>query len=243
MAVRDAPLIAALREISGRYPRWGYRKAQVLLARQGLVLSENRVHRLWRKAKLQVPRRRRKRRGTRRDPMTVKATQPNQVWAYDFVHDTTVDDRKLKVLTVVDEYTRECLAIDVARSIRSSRVVDVLRGLVEQRGAPSYVRSDNGPEFVAFAVQDWLEQRGVKNAFIQPGRPWQNGKNESFNGRLRDECLDQEWFFGVSEASVVIEDFRRTFNEVRPHRSLNGRTPVEVLAAFNNKQQEAGLAL
>jgi len=142
----------------------------------------------------------------------------------------------VKCLTIVDEGSRECLAIDVAGSIRSGRVIEVLQGLVAKHGAPRHLRSDNGPEFVAYAVQDWLRETKIETAYIQPGKPWQNGLNESFNGRLRDECLNAEWFTSRAEAKVLIEDFRRRHNEHRPHSSLGYRTPIEAKAVWIEQQ-------
>jgi putative transposase len=151
----------------------------------------------------------------------------NQVWAYDFVFDTCANGQSLKCLTVIDEFTRECLAIDVAGSIRSGRVIEVLSRLVSERGAPRFLRSDNGPEFVSKAILEWLEIARIETALIDPGKPWQNGADESFNGRFRDECLSLEWFRSRREAKVVIENWRRHYNTVRPHSSLDYLTPIE----------------
>ena len=149
------------------------------------------------------------------------------VWAYDFVFDTTAEGRNIKCLTVIDEYTRECLAIDVAGSIRSKRVIEVLSKLVSVHGAPLYMRSDNGPEFVSHAILEWIAQSGIATALSDPGKPWQNGADESFNGKLRDECLSVEWFRSRREAAIVIESWRQHYNAVRPHSSLNYLTPHE----------------
>jgi len=151
----------------------------------------------------------------------------NHVWAYDFVFDTCANGQSLKCLTVIDEFTRECLAIDVAGSIRSGRVIEVLARLISEHGAPKFLRSDNGPEFVSKAILEWLEIAGIQTALIDPGKPWQNGSDESFNGRFRDECLSIEWFRSRREAKVIIEVWRRHYNAVRPHSSLDYRTPIE----------------
>jgi putative transposase len=241
MELRDAAPVAQLRELAQRYPRWGYRRALVMLRRQGTIMSKNRVHRLWKKAELQVPARRRRRRGGKRDPMTIVATRPNQVWAYDFVFDSCLNGEKLKCLTIVDEFTQEVLAIDVAGSIRSQRVIDLLARLIATRGAPMLIRSDNGPEFIAQVVKDWLEEKGVRTAFIEPGKPWQNAKIESFNGRFRDECLNQECFFNRAEARVIIEDFRKEFNQLRPHGSLANKTPLEFYRDFRQENNQLRL--
>ncbi len=162
----------------------------------------------------------------------LQATRPNHVWAYDFVHDTCANGQKLKVLTVIDEWTRECLAVEVDGRINARRVIQVVQRLITQYGAPTFIRSDNGPEFVAQAVKTWLAVSGIQTAYIEAGKPWQNGRNESFNGKLRDECLNVEWFRHRLEARVVIEQWRQQYNEHRPHSSLKYRTPTEVRANY-----------
>jgi putative transposase len=185
------------------------------------------MYRLCRQAGLQVSTRRPRRRVASSRPRPVPPTAVNHVWAYDVVFDTCADGRALKCLTVVDEFTRECLAIDVGGSIRSGRVIEVLARLVSHHGAPQYLRSDNGPEFVATAVLRWLQTAAIETAFIDPGKPWQNGTDESFNGKFRDECLNLEWFRNRLDATVGIERWRRHYNEERPHMSLGDLTPVE----------------
>jgi putative transposase len=227
LARRDAPVVTAMRELAAQYPRFGYRRIQVFLERQGLSMSADRAYRIWKKAGLQVPRRRPRRRIATGRPRPNPATGANQVWAYDFVFDATADGRQLKCLTVIDEFTRECLAIDVAGSIRSGRVIEVLSRLVSLRGEPRVIRSDNGPEFISKAVLTWVRNSGIDTALIDPGKPWQNGANESFNGKFRDECLGMQWFMNRVDAKVAIEDWRRMYNEVRPHSSLQNLTPSE----------------
>lgn len=227
---RDAPAVTAMRELAGQYPRYGYRKIRIFLARQGHVMSAERTHRLWRQAGLQVPKRRPRRRVATSRPRPLPPTEINHVWAYDFVFDTCADGRLLKCLTIVDEFTRECLAIDVAGSIRSERVIEVLTRLISVHGAPRYIRSDNGPEFVATAILRWLAAAQVETAFIDPGKPWQNGTDESFNGKFRTECLTLEWFRNRLEAQISIERWRRHYNEERPHMSLGDQTPAEFKA-------------
>jgi len=185
------------------------------------------MHRLWRLAKLQVPRKRPRKRIAVSRPRPVPASGANQVWAYDFVFDACANGQQLKCLTIIDEFTRECLAIDVAGSIRSGRVIEVLSKLVSVHGAPKHLRSDNGPEFVSRAVLRWLSQSNIGTACIDPGKPWQNGSNESFNGKFRDECLSMQWFKNRVDAQMLIEEFRRHYNEVRPHSSLGELTPAE----------------
>jgi len=169
-------------------------------------------------------------------PRPLPSTAINHVWAYDFVFDTCADGRTLKCLTVIDEFTRECLAIDVAGGIRSGRVIEVLAQLVSVHGVPRYLRSDNGPEFVARAILRWLQAAQIETAFIDPGKPWQNSANESFNGKFRDQHLSLQWFRNRTEAKVSIEQWRRHYNEVRPHSSLGYLTP----AAFKAKHLADG---
>lgn len=225
---KDAALVEKLRGIARARPRFGYRRAWALLRRDGPAVNVKRVHRLWRKEGLALSRRRPRKRlrlGQRRQP---KPEGVNSVWAWDFVHDACANGQKLKCLTVVDEHSRECLAIDVAGRISARRVIEVLSRLVAVHGPPKYLRSDNGPEFIAKALRRWLEASGIQTAYSEPGKPWQNGTNESFNGRFRDECLSAEWFASRREAVVLIEAWRRDYNEKRPHSSLGYKTPAEV---------------
>jgi putative transposase len=224
---KDAPVIESMRVLAAQYPRYGYRRIHVFLGREGHLLGVDRTHRIWRQERLQVPRRRPRRRVASHRPRPLPATGANQMWAYDFVFDACANGQQLKCLTVVDEYTRECLAIDVAGSIRSARVIEVLSRLISLHGAPRYLRSDNGPEFVSRAIIGWLHAENIDTAAIDPGKPWQNGLNESFNGKFRDECLSLEWFKNRIDAKIVIETFRRNYNEVRPHSSLGQLTPAE----------------
>ncbi len=227
LQAKDAPVIKSMHALAGQYPRYGYRRIQVFLAREGQLMSPDRTHRLWRQEGLQVPRRRPRRRVALHRPRTLPASGANYLWAYDFVFDACANGQQLKCLTVVDEFTRECLAIDVAGSIRSGRVIEVLSQLASVHGAPRYLRSDNGPEFVSRAVLRWLHAANIDTAAIDPGKPWQNGLNESFNGKFRDECLSMQWFKNRIDAKILIEGFRRQYNEVRPHSSLGQLTPVE----------------
>ena len=191
LVARDAPVVAPMRTLAAQYPRYGSRTIRIFLARQGHVLGTDRMYRLWREAWLQVPRKRPRRRVAASRPRPLPPTGINHVWAYDFVFDTCADGRSLQCLTVIDEFTRECLAIDVAGGIRSGRVIEVLTQLVSVHGAPRYLRSDNGPEFVARAILRWLQAAAIETAFIDPGKPWQNGADESFNGKLRDQHLSR----------------------------------------------------
>jgi putative transposase len=240
LAARDAPVVAVMRELASQYPRYGYRKIRIFLARRGHAMSTDRAHRLWRQAALQVPRRRPRRRVATARPRPLPPTGRNHVWAYDFVFDTCADGAGLKCLTVVDEFTRECLEIDVAGSIRSRRVIEVLTRLVSLHGAPRYLRSDNGPEFIATAILRWLLAAQIETAYIDPGKPWQNGTDESFNGKFRTECLDLEWFRNRREAKVGIEIWRRHYNDVRPHMSLQYLTPAEFKASLALQIEQPG---
>ena len=160
-------------------------------------------------------------------PRPLAPSGANQVWAYNFLFDACAHGQQLKCLTVIDEYTRECLAIDVAGSIRSARVIEMLSKLVSVHAAPKYLRSDNGPEFISRAILSWVTEAKIDTAYIDPGKLWQNGSNESFNGKFRDECLGMQWFKNRIDANILIEEFRRQFNEIRPHSSLGQLTPVE----------------
>lgn len=204
-----------MRELSRLYPRYGYRRIQVFLERQGFKMSAQRAYRLWREAGLQLPRRRPRKRVASGRPRPLAPQRAHQVWAYDFVYDRCANGQQLKCLTVIDEWTRQCLGIEVAGSIRSRHVIDVLRRLLSKHGAPTYLRSDNGPEFVSRAVIRWLHGSDIETAPIDPGKPWQNGTNESFNDKFRDECLSLEWFRSRAEAKVIIEACSRVVNRAR----------------------------
>ena len=231
LPIKNASVVNAMRKLSGQYPRYGYRRINVFLEREGIVIGDDKCSRLWAENGLQVPRKRPRRRIATSRPRPFAPARPNSVWSYDFVFDACANGQQVKCLTVVDEYTRESLAIDVAGSIRSSRVIEVLSKLISIRGAPRYLRSDNGPEFVSRALLKWVTEQAIELALIDPGKPWQNGTTESFNGKFRDECLAMEWFRNRIEAKVVIEDWRTHYNSVRPHSSLNYETPE----AFSKK--------
>jgi putative transposase len=238
-AERDAPALDAMRRIAATYPRYGYRRVRIFLHREGHAMGPHRAYRPWRGAGLQLPRRRPRRRIAASRPRPLPATGPNQVWAYDFVHDACANGQKLKCLTVIDEFTRESHAIEPAGSIRSAQVIEVLTRLISVHGAPMFLRSDNGPEFVSTAILAWLVDTKIDTALIDPGKPWQNGADESFNGKFRDECLSMEWFRSRAEARVIIEIWRRHYNEVRPHSSLGYRTPAEFRRHYESTQQGA----
>lgn len=230
LAAKEAPTLEAMRRLSTESPRYGYRRIRILLQREGHAMSIDRCYRLWCQAGLQVPRKRPRRRIAANRPRPTMPLATNHVWAYDFVFDACANGQPLKCLTVIDEWTRECLAIEVAGSIRSRQVVDVLKRRVSLRGAPRHMRSDNGPEFVSKAILQWIVDEGMHTALNDPGKPWQNGADASFNGKLRDEGLAMEWFRSRAEARIIIESWRQHYNAVRPHSSLDYLTPNEFKA-------------
>lgn len=236
MPMKDEPVVQAMQRLSGQYPRFGSRRIRVFLGREGIQVGKERCARLWCDAGLQVPAKRKRRKAVASSqPRTCLPTSRNSVWCYDFVFDACANGQTLKCLTVVDEYTRECLAIDVAGSIRAKRVIEVLSRLVSLHGAPRYLRSDNGPEFVSTQLLQWAVDENLETVLIEPGKPWQNGTNESFNGKFRDECLSMEWFRNRLEARVIIEDWRRHYNDVRPHSSLSYLTPRQFVGNLSNE--------
>lgn len=221
-----------VKDLAMRHKRYGYRRITwVMRNRLGLQVNHKRVYRYWRQAELTLPRRRPRKKTRRPWIRDLSAAGPNELWAIDFVADRTCYGANLRMLTVVDEYTRECLTIQVGWRMPSVDVVAALEELVRQRGAPVHIRCDNGPEFIAETLESWAKGHGITVAHTEPGSPWQNGFNESFNGKFRDECLNQEVFFSRVEAQVVVEWWRRSYNEERPHSSLGYRTPAEFAAA------------
>jgi transposase InsO family protein len=222
-------LTAAIVALARRFGRYGYRRITDLLQMAGWQVNAKRVQRIWRQEGLKVPSKQPKRDRlwlTDGSCIRLRPEHRNHVWAYDIVSETTSDGRKLRLLTVVDEYTRECLAIRVERRITSHDVLYTLSELFLKQGIPEHIRSDNGPEFVAKAIRTWLGNLGVKTLFIEPGSPWENGYVESFNGKLRDELLNREIFYTLKEAQILIEHWRREYNHIRPHSSLGGRPPA-----------------
>jgi putative transposase len=226
----DEPrLVARMVELASQYGRYGYRRVAALLRAEGFAVNHKRVERLWRREGLKVPARQPKRgRLWLNDGSCVRLRpeRKDHVWSYDFVQARTRDGRAFRMLNVIDEYTRECLAIDVARRLTSDDVLERLAELFVRRGVPDHIRSDNGPEFTAKAVRGWLGRVGVGTLFIEPGSPWENGYIESFNGKLSDELLDGEVFDTLLEAKVLIERYRVRYNTVRPHSSLGYRPPA-----------------
>ena len=225
----ESRLVARLIELATQYGRYGYRRVTALLRGEGWRVNHKRVARLWRREGLNVPQKQPKRGRLWLTDGSCLRRRPeyrHHVWAYDFVAERTHDGRPLKILSVVDEYSRECLALVVARRLRATDVLETLADLFVTHGVPAHLRSDNGPEFSAELVQLWLEALQVRTLFIEPGSPWENGSVESFNGTLRDELLDREIFYTVTEAKVLIERWRREYNQVRPHSALGYRPPA-----------------
>ena len=226
----DEPkLVQRMVELATQYGRYGYRRITAMLRKERFKVNHKRVERLWRREGLKVPKKQPKRRRLWLNDGSCVRLRPahrDHVWSYDFMQDRTSDGRSFRMLTLIDEYSRECLSIDVARRLSSDDVLERLTWLMATRGVPDHIRSDNGSEFTAKVVRDWLGRVGVKTLFIEPGSPWENGYNESFNGRLRDEMLNPEMFDTLLEARVLIERWRRHYNTVRPHSSLGYVPPA-----------------
>ena len=225
----DSALTADIIRLASQYGRYGYRRITALLRVEGWHVNAKRVQRIWRREGLRVPSKQPKRgRLWLNDGSCIRlrAAWPNHVWSYDFVIDRTHDGRAFRMLTVIDEFTRRCLAIHVDRKLNSQSVLECIADLFVRHGPPDHIRSDNGAEFTAIAVREWLGRIGVKTLFIEPGSPWENGYNESFNGKLRDELLNTEIFYTLKEAKVLIERWRQHYNTIRPHSSLGYRPPA-----------------
>jgi putative transposase len=223
-------LTADIIELARQYGRYGYRKiAELLRSTGGWIVNDKRVERIWRREGLKVPAKQPKRGRlwlSDGSCIRLRAERRDHVWSYDFVEDRTHDGRKYRMLNIVDEFTHECLAIRLDRKLKSVDVIETLSDLFILRGVPEHIRSDNGPEFVALAVQEWIAAVGAKTAYITPGSPWENGFVESFNARLRDELLNGEIFYSLNEAKIVIENWRRHYNTQRPHGSLGYKPPA-----------------
>jgi len=225
----EEPLTQAIITLASEYGRYGYRRITALLNQTGWKVGKDRVQRIWRREGLKVPAKQKPRgRLWLNDGSCIRLRpeEPNHVWSYDFVHDRTHDGRSLRLLTLIDEFTRQCLAIGVARRLSSHDVIETLGECMLKYGVPEHVRSDNGAEMTAKRVRKWLQTLGAKPLFIEPGSPWENGYCESFNGKLRDECLNGEIFYSLREAQVVVEMWRNHYNTVRPHSALGYRPPA-----------------
>ena len=235
----EAGLTADIIRLATRYGRYGYRRITAMLRSEGWTVNVKRVERIWRREGLKVPQKQpKKSRLWLNDGSCIRLRpeRPNHVWSYDFVEDRTHEGRKFRMLNVIDEFSRECLSIRIGRKLNSTDVIDVLSDLFILRGVPGYVRSDNGPEFIAKAVREWIVAVGAKTAFIEPGSPWENGYCESFNSKLRDELLNGEIFYSLAEAKVIIEAWRRHYNTERPHSSLGYKPPAPDLIVYHAEQ-------
>jgi len=226
----DEPLREALREKARERKRWGYRRLIVLLRRDGWQDNHKRIERIYREERLQVPKRKKRQTAYKRKEKPAPPVRINERWSMDFVHDATAQGRKLRMLNIVDDYTRECLWIETDTSLNGERVKRVLSCLIELRGRPSRLVMDNGPEFRGHVLDQWAYENSVPLDFIDPGKPQQNGYVESFNGKFRDECLNEYWFRDVAEAQEIIEDWRVDYNRNRPHSSLDYLAPAEYAA-------------
>ena len=225
----EAELRRRIVELACQYGRYGYRLITGLLRNEGFTVNHKRVERIWRTESLKVPQKQPKRRRLWLNDgscIRLRAERKDHVWSYDFVFDRTADGRAIKMLTVIDEYTRESLAIKVGRKLRSRDVLECLGELFVSRGIPDHIRSDNGAEFTAYAVRRWLKRLGVRTLYIEPGSPWENGYIESFNGKLRYGLLSTEIFDTLFEAKVLTERWRQEYNQIRPHSSLGYRPPA-----------------
>jgi putative transposase len=237
----EGRLVRRMLELVRRHPRYGYRRIWALLRREGWRVNRKRVYRLWRREGLKVPQQQRKKRRLGHDANGCarrRAQAKDHVWAWDFLHDRTADGRPLKWLSVVDEYTRECLVLEVRRGLNAEEVVALLRRVVRVRGVPKHIRSDNGPEFIARAIRDWLARDGVEALYIAPGAPWENGHAEAFHSRLRDELVDGEEFASLLEAQTLAKEWQRAYNRERPHSALGYRTPSEFAAACPHRAHQ-----
>jgi putative transposase len=228
----DAALKQRLTELAEQKRRYGYRRLHVLLCREGWAINRKRTYRIYREAALMLRRRKRKRIAGVDREIRVLASGPNQSWSMDFVSDGLVDGRRLRCLNIVDDFTKECLSIEVDTSLPGTRVVRVMERLAELRGLPQSVTIDNGPEFAGKALDEWAYRNGLRLSFIQPGKPQQNAYIESFNGKFRDECLNEHWFISLRHAQQVIEQWRQEYNGERPHSSLGYLTPNRFAEGF-----------
>ena len=235
----EALLTEAITRLALQYGRYGYRRITALLRNDGWQVNHKRVERIWRREGLKVPQKQPKRRRLWLNDGSCIRKRPqysNHVWAYDFVMDRTHDGKRFRMLTVIDEYSRECLSIKVARKLNSTDVIDTLLDLFIMKGVPDYIRSDNGSEFTAKLVRKWLAKLKVNTLYIEPGSPWENGYNESFNGKLRDELLNGEIFYTLKEAQILIEQWREEYNNIRPHSSLSYQPPAPHAVLVKNTE-------
>lgn len=241
-SAQSAALERAIVELSEKHPRYGYRRVTALLKREGRGVNAKRVQRVRRAEGLQVARKQKRvRRLGISSAERRRATRVNEVWSWDFVEEQTENGTRFRVLTLIDEYSRRCLVMMAGWSIRAVDVIRAVRGAMERYGKPGHIRSDNGPEFIANAIRDWLKEQGVGTIYIRPGSPWEQAYIESFHDKLRDECLNRELFGSLREAQVILEQWRREYNQARPHSSLGYLTPEEYTKEQSN-QSDGGYA-
>jgi putative transposase len=229
----EKELLERIKELAHQHRRYGYRRIMILLKQEGKRVNHKRIYRLWRVEGLSLRKRRFKKKKVARIKGEMKrAEYPNHVWTYDFIDDVTERGSQIRILNVIDEFSREYLAVRVGRSITSKEVIEVLDYLSLKRGIAEYIRSDNGPEFIANAIKAWLSKRGIRSIFINPGSPWENSYIESFHGKLRDECLNQEIFSSIEQASIVLENWKEEYNNYRPHSALGGFSPLKYMQRY-----------
>ena len=226
---QDQALRQLLHALAHKHPRYGYRRIHILVKQEGFSVNRKKIQRLWREEGLKIPQRpqHKRSRGTSTNTPT-QAEYVNHVWSWDFIHDRTEDGKALRILSILDEYSRQVVCLHAKRSIPSAMVTNQLEQAMAEYGCPSYMRSDNGPEFIANALQDHLAERGIATCYIEPGSPWENPYVESFHGKFRDECLNRELFSSILEARTIISDFQNQYNSRRPHSALNYQTPAAI---------------
>lgn len=234
----DNKLVEKIKAIAFEKRRFGYRRIHMMLKREGITVNHKKVYRLYSACGLKVRKRAGRKRALGIRGNCLKATRPNQRWSLDFVYDALANGRKIRLLTIIDEYTRECLRIEVDTSLNGRRVKQALEELIASRGKPEMIQSDNGTEFTSNAMLQWMDERRINWQYIQPGKPYQNGSIESFNGKLRDECLNENWFLNIKEAQVRIEMWRQEYNGYRPHSALGGKTPAESASSLCSVLEE-----
>ena len=234
-------LVAAIRRLAFKHPRYGYRRVHEMLRRQGIIVEINQVYRLWKKERLAVKPVKKKRKRNRGPWVSTppRAKYPNHVWTYDFMQDQLANGKKLKILNIVDEFTRKCLRIEVKRSMGGQDVLACLRKTMAVYGIPAFIRSDNGSEFIEKGLREWLAQQGTQTVYVRPGSPWENGKCESFNGKFRDEFLNREIFYTLLQAQIQMEWWRIHYNTERPHSALGYQTPQEFHEAWQDRQPQS----
>lgn len=239
---KDELLIKRLKQIVSENPDYGSQRAHLEYCRRFEHVNHKRIERIWKIGGFSLKSNKKRKRRVGEPKKVSDLSRINQVWSCDFLEDRTSTGDKLRVFTIIDEYSRECLALRVRRSFKSSDVIDIIKDLIARYGTPEFLKSDNGPEFIAKSLRAWIVQAGFSSTFIEPGKPWQNGRNERFNGTLRTECLSKEWFLSLWDAMIALEEYRKYYNERRIHSSLDGQTPLEFAKRINQEQEKDGLS-